>query len=329
MSIRMAGAQDDGTPPEGAWLGNREIFRAEAVAHKETFSNMGSVLRIFPRWAQRVYWMSVAVLVCGLAFVALGSVDEYARGIAIVRVDGKHYLTAVASGTVQAVAVEAGQRVQPGDQLVELSAPDEAAELERIEHQLEQELVKTLRDPNDVAGRQLLIGLRTQQELAERRLRDRLVRSPVAGVVSDVRIREGQHLATGEPILSIIGDDARFSVIAMLPAHYRPMMSAGMPIRLELNGYRYAYVKLAIDQIGDEVVGPAETRRYVGPELADAVSLQGPVVLVQAHLPRRTFLSEGRTFNYFDGMQGFAEARVRSESILSILLPGLKGVRGE
>jgi membrane fusion protein (multidrug efflux system) len=77
--------------------------------------------------------------------------------------------------------------------------------------------------------------------------------------------------------------------------------------------------------VGDQIVGPAEVRRFLGPEIGDAVQLSGPMVLVRARLPSSTFTSKGRTFNYFDGMLARADARVRTERILVALVPGLKG----
>jgi hypothetical protein len=52
------------------------------------------------------------------------------------------------------------------------------------------------------------------------------------------------------------------------------------------------------------------------------------MVLVRARLPSPTFTSQGRTFNYFDGMLARADARVRQERILVALVPGLKGALG-
>ncbi len=99
-------------------------------------------------------------------------------------------------------------------------------------------------------------------------------------------------------------------------------------MRLELEGYRYAYQRLTVDSVGDEIVGPEEARRYLGEEIADAVSFEGPVVLVTAHLPSRTFRASGRTFELHGGMWGSAEVPVRSERILFILLPPLKSAFG-
>jgi hypothetical protein len=107
------------------------------------------------------------------------------------------------------------------------------------------------------------------------------------------------------------------------------MVRSGQKLRLEISGFRYAYRELTVEAIGDEVVGPEEARRYLGPEVADSVQLGGPVVLVRAKLPARTFNSEGRVFSYHDGMHGTAEVRVRTEPILLTLVPGLKVIFGE
>jgi membrane fusion protein (multidrug efflux system) len=112
----------------------------------------------------------------------------------------------------------------------------------------------------------------------------------------------------------------------MLPGRYRPMLKPGMAVRLELAGFKYVYQNFTIESVGNEVVGPSEIRRFLGQELADTVSLKEPVVLVTARLPTSTFVAEGKTFSYYEGMQGDADARVRAESVLLTLVPGLKAL---
>jgi membrane fusion protein (multidrug efflux system) len=67
-------------------------------------------------------------------------------------------------------------------------------------------------------------------------------------------------------------------------------------------------------------------RRFLGQDIADAVTLQGSQVIVQAQVPARTFHAEGRWHTYHDGMHGTAEVRVRSERLVFALVPGLKAV---
>jgi len=317
-------APDTGAPPHSS-----DVFRREALEHQlQGHRREGEPLRISPAWTRWVYWLLLAVFAAGLLFALLGRLYEYAEGPAVVRVEGRAELTALAAGTVTAVQVQPGQGVDAGQVLMRFYDAQEGAELERIGREFELQLVNYLKNPTDPGARQALITLRTQKEFAEVRLEERVVRAPRAGVVSDIHVRTGQHVSIGETLLSLVGEQSRISIIAMLPGHYRPLLRPGMPLRLELSGYRYAYQRLSIDSIGDEIIGPQAARRYLGQEIADTVALPGPVVLIQAHLPARTFVSEGRRYDFHDGMHGKAEVRVRSENILLTLVPGLKAIFG-
>jgi hypothetical protein len=97
-----------------------------------------------------------------------------------------------------------------------------------------------------------------------------------------------------------------------------------MQLRLELRGYQYMYQHLEVTSVSNEVIGPGEARRYLGEEIADAVPLDGPVVLVAARLPSPTFEVEGKVRRYHDGMWGQAEVRVRAERVLVALVPALR-----
>lgn len=304
------------------------IFRSEAVSSHEGYQGDGTILRLSPSWTRWSYWLLVGVLVAGVAFTCLGSIHEYAEGPAVVRVEDRADVTARSDGTVASVEVRPGQRVKTGDLLVRFYLAQETAEFDRVNKEFELQLVKLLRDSSDQAARQAVTTLRAQRELAHANLEQRFVRAPSSGLVSDVRIHPGQHLQPGDQILSLIGDEARFSLVAMLPGSYRPQLRPGMNLRFELNGYRYDYRDVIIDSIGDEVVGPREVQRYLGQEVADTFTLSGPVVLVQAHLPSATFLSNDQAYPYYAGMQGRAEARVRSERIIVLILPPLKRLFG-
>jgi len=144
--------------------------------------------------------------------------------------------------------------------------------------------------------------------------------------VRDIRIRVSQYVTPGQVLLSVLHTGAGFHVLALLPGETRPLLRVGGPLRLELEGYPYSYQKLTIDSIGDQVVGPEEVRRYLGPVVEDTVKLTGPAILVRASLPSDTFTADHRTYDYFDGMTGRAEACVRTENIAVSLIPGLKSL---
>ncbi|WP_232536825.1 efflux RND transporter periplasmic adaptor subunit [Cystobacter fuscus] len=237
---------------------------------------------------------------------------------------GRLEVTALLAGRVTSVEVQPGQRVKEGQILARFFAGPEQASLERYQHEFELLLVQRMRDLTNEATSQALTSLRAEMELARFQLEQRLVRAPQAGVVSDVRIRRGQHLSEGEVVVALVQEDSPMEVIAMLPGGSRPLLTQGGRMRLELDGFQYQYQELIIDQVGDELVGPEEVRRYLGPELAESLTVNGAVVLVRAHAPSRFFEADGRRLAYFDGMQGTVDARVKTERIILTIIPGLK-----
>jgi len=281
-------------------------------------------LRLAPRWAGWTFSLLVAAFIFALAYAIVGTVDEYASGIGIVRVQGRREMTARLTGTVSAVEAQPGQRVKAGQVLARFHGDE--AELERLSHEYDLQLVKVLDAPTDQAARARLTEIRSAREQARAQVDERLIKAPVDGVVSDVRVQPGKLVEAGSTVLSLVPDDARFEIIAVLPGNYRPRLKPGMPLRLQMMGFAHSYSEVTINNIGDQVVGPAEIRRFLPTELADTLPIQGPVVLVTAQLPSQTFEAEGKTYDYFDGMQGVAEARIQSKSILVTLLPGLEAV---
>src|ERR1700674_1775578 len=325
---RLAGPAAPFLPPPRPEevLGDDTLFRREALERFQTLDEAHDPLRISPAWTRWTYWALLAALAGAVLFALVGEVKEYASGLAVVWMGTRDDVTAEAAGTVGAVEVAPGQRVRPGQVLVRLHEAQEAAELARLDQEFELQLINRLRDPSDPGPQQALIGLRTQRQLASERLGERTLRAPSAGVASDVRVRPGQYLTAGQMVLSIVRDQDHPTVVVLLPGEFRPLVRRGMPIRFEISGYRYAYQKLTVESVGEEVVGPSEARRYLGAEIGDSVQLTGPVVILKARLPRPTFQAEGRSYRFHNGMHGNAEVEVRSENILVTLVPGLKAL---
>jgi membrane fusion protein (multidrug efflux system) len=308
-------------------VAGENLFRKEALEALDAGAEeKGELLHIAPGWARSTYWVLVAAVLGSLSFAAFATVGEYATGPAVVKIAGRSDLTATAAGTVERVDVQPGQHVQKGQLLVRFNGVQETAELERLDTEFEGQLVKLLRDPSDQAARAALTSLRAQRELAQARVEQRSLRAPRDGVVSDLRIRPNQLLQAGDLVLSLVGDGTRFYVVAFVPGQYRPLLHPGLTLRLRLSGFQRSSEMVTVESVGDEVVGPSEARRYLGQEGADLVPIEGPVVLVKARLAAPTFTSEDKTFNYYEGLTGTAEARVRSQRVLVALVPGLRWV---
>ncbi|HVG07465.1 MAG TPA: GAF domain-containing protein [Thermoanaerobaculia bacterium] len=307
-----------------------EVFREEAVEYHVTMgSREGDWLRLSPRWTNSTFWLLVALVVAFLTYSLVGTIDEYATGPAVVRLSGRTEVTANQEGIVTAVEVRPGDRVAAGQPLVRFQSARETAELQRIEREWDLQLIEHLRDLSAPGPSQVLIGLQAERDLARSRVEERVVRAPRAGLVRDVRSRPNQHVGSGDILLSLTGAVSSASLpvlMAVLPGEHRPLLRARMPLILELRGYGHAPQRLAITAVAEEVVDPEEARRLLGPEVATAVPLTGPVVLVEARFPDVAFEADGKRYELHDGMWGKAEVRVRSEPLLAALVPGLRTV---
>jgi membrane fusion protein (multidrug efflux system) len=315
----MARPDEDARDPTAS-----DLFRAEALEEYAVGRDEGSLLRISPRWTDWTYPVLLVLFFAALLAAVFGKISEYATGAAIVRMSGHAELTARAAGTVEEVLVTPGERVTEEQTLVRFYSGAERNEYDRVRSEFELQLVRVLRNPQDESARAAAAAIRPQLVLAEARLAERSVTAPHAGFVSDVRIRPGQRLAAGDPVLTLVQEDQPLELAAIVPGRYRPLLAPGMPLRFEVTGYAHAYLDLTISEVGDEVVGPGAVRRYLGADVGDAVPLTGPAVVVRAALPMRTFRSDGRDHEFFPGMQGVAEVGVRRESVLVTLVPGLR-----
>jgi membrane fusion protein (multidrug efflux system) len=306
-----------------------KIFREEALESLAAGPrNHGDLLRISPTWTKWTYWLLCLIFLTGAFYSFFGTIDEYAVGSAFVRVEGRSNLTAIWSGTVSSIEVQPGQAVVAGQLLVRFYDAQEAMQLDRINKELEFYLLESLRNPSNPASQQALTSLRAQKQVAQSQLEQRSVRAPRAGIVSDIRIRPGQLVSAGEALLSLVDKVTNPSMTAIIPGHYRPLLERGMLLRLELSGYQHAYQELAIESIGEEIVGPIEIRRHLGHNVADTVAITGPSVIIYAHLPSHTFVADGRQYDYYDGLQGKVEVRIRSERIIFHLIPALRSLFG-
>lgn len=299
------------------------LFRKEALRHSSGRSE-GDILRVSSQVTRRSYWLLVIAFVAALAYGLIGRTHEYATGPAIVWMTGRTHVTATNAGIVNEIYVRPGQYVEAGHIIAQFRAAVETAEVARIQREFDLQLVKSLRDPSDQSARETLTSLHAQKDLAIARLEQLTVRAPEAGTIGDVRIHSGQRLSPGDIVVTLSGTSQSCTIMAMLPAHYRPQLEPGMSMSFEVTGYRFAYQELTIVSVGAEVIGPTEVKRHVGQEIGDTFVVTGPVVLVEAVPSSTTFQVGGQSFPYFHGMNGIAEARVRSERILVTLIPGLR-----
>jgi biotin carboxyl carrier protein len=199
----LAGRTGRGIVEEAVGGPDVGLFRREVVEQTLRPKVQADPLRISPAWARWSYWVLVGALAAFLLYVWLGTIDEYASGVAVVETGGRADLTARSAGTVVGVEVAPGQRVEAGRVLVRFDDARERGELERSAREFDLQLINRLRDPASAAAEQALITLRAERELARSRLEERLLRAPAAGVINDVLARPGQYLQPGQTVLSL------------------------------------------------------------------------------------------------------------------------------
>jgi multidrug efflux pump subunit AcrA (membrane-fusion protein) len=298
------------------------LFREEAIAAAEP-RRWGDVIRVTPTWLSWAYWLLVLLVIGSVAFVAFGTVATYSSGTAVIRSTARTDVTTRAAGNVTTVEVAPSEHVAAGAVIARLDDVAQRAAVDRTTQAFDAQLRNHMLDPGDPSADAQVRSLRLQLEQTRTALDERAIRAPSAGVVSDLRVRPGQHVEPGQTAATLVEGAGGLEVIALLPGEDRPQLSAGMPLRLELVGYRYAYQSLIIDSVSPDVLAPSEAVRVVGPEVA-ALQLAGPVVVVRGRLASKDFVADDRTYHYHDGMLATAEVRVRSEPIIFAILPGLK-----
>jgi multidrug efflux pump subunit AcrA (membrane-fusion protein) len=302
-----------------------KLFRQEALNHHARPEARGTLLRVVPGWMDAAWWVVVALVVVGGVGLALVDINDHARGPVLVRMKGLEEVTATSGGRVSRVLVRRGERVRAGQPLVELYSGGEAADRVRVQEEFRSRLAAWLLEPQNQGTKQELSALRAQLELSEARVGERVLKAPCDGQVGEVRVREQQFLEVGEVVVSLVREGAEAWAVALLPGQYRPLLHPGLPLRMELTGFPYAWQSLQVATVSDELVGPAEVRRYLGPGLGDAVKVgDGPVVVVEAKLPADSFQASDGTYTYYMGMPGEAWVTVRARNGWMTLLPVLE-----
>ncbi len=300
------------------------LFRREAIEARRSRGLAAELVVIdasATSWGFRLLCVGMVAL---LAFMTLGRVNEYAAGPAFVQLDGRTPLTADSAALVSSVAVKPGDRVSQGDELVRFHAAEELSELQAASVEFEHQLAKLLLRPDDAVTREALVSLRSRRDLAQERLDRRVLRAPAAGIVGDVRVRPGQLVEPGLRVIDLQSAATAATVTALMPGRYRPLLRAGDKLRFQVDGFKNLPHELVVSRVGEQIVGPSEAARFVGRDLADAFSIQGPVVLVEATLPTTSFSMDGQPYDFASGMFGTAEAVVRNEPIAFAFVPSLK-----
>lgn len=308
-----------------------EIFRRQAlVTYAEAREGRARPLAMArdgrPSTPFEQVWLLAIPVVLALAFAIFAEISDNVIGRAAIEFDDRVDLSRPYAAQVSKVLVAVGTTVQVGDPLLELDTRREAAEVERLTAQFNAQLTRYLRDPTDREAEGALIALRTDRSAAEAQVKDRSVRAPFSGTIGDVRVRQGQHVAEGDLLVSIFRGGARPRLIGFAPASAGPRLRAGQRARLRLDGFSGAFLDVTLGAVASNPVPPKEALLHLGSGANDAAVLSGPVVALSATLERDHFTDEGRDYPLTQGLEGTLYVETRSQRVIFAIVPWLKEV---
>lgn len=230
----------------------------------------------------------------------------------------KSVIRSEAAGTVEEVLVEIGQAVKKGDVLARIEAVAvresdasarsgvTAAQQDLLIAEREVVRVKRLVEVGALAARDLeqvesaliaarsrLQGAKAQSAGASQQLDGTVVRSPIAGVVSERAVNTGDVVAPGSPLFTVL-DPSSLRLSGSVPASALGTLRVGAPVRVVVQGNPYQPFIGAVDRIAPSV---------------DPTTRQIPVLIT---IPNQ----DGRLVA---GL--FAEGEIASDSVEGVVVP--------
>jgi len=154
------------------------------------------------------------------------------------------------SGTIRSVSVHDNQHVQRGDilyaidperfRLAVINAEAEA-EARRQDMLIRQAAAKRRSRLGNIASQEVIAGAAYQGakaalELAKLNLARTMIRSPVEGYVTNLRLRDGGYVKAGETKIAII-DSASFWITGYFEETRLRRIQIGLPARMKLMGF--------------------------------------------------------------------------------------------
>ena len=149
---------------------------------------------------------------------------------------------------------------------------------------------------------------------------------PVAGVLTDVRVRAGTLVTPGQTVATVRAARAGFEIVAAVSGNFRPLLASGVPVVAELEQFPGSRFHLEAREISPEVITAEEARALMGQLLPTTVD-DGALALVYADLPEVLVSSTGAEHPLYDGMRGSVRIPVREERFIVTLWPALGRAR--
>jgi RND family efflux transporter MFP subunit len=205
-----------------------------------------------------------------LATVAADPVEQYTEYVATLRSRQTVPLRPQVDGRIERIQVKPGERVREGRPLLKLADAEQRALVRSLEAQLaasradlayaeeEAQRYQALVEQGIVSRQQYeraratlestradVMSLEARVREARARLAYHTVNAPVAGVVGDIPVRQGQYV-TSDTVLTTVAQNAALEVFIQVPVEVAGALSPGTPVTLvDPAGTRLADTKIS------------------------------------------------------------------------------------
>jgi multidrug efflux pump subunit AcrA (membrane-fusion protein) len=301
-------------------------FRQEAIdaAEQKRRTALGAPLQLTPTWLEVSFAAVVVMAAAALAFVLVVRVGDYAVGPGLVRSRSQVSVSSRLTGVVSDVLVQPGQAVRRGQVLLGFERSSLLAQLQRLDSEIRNQVLRALTRPDDAAATGALATLYAQRDEVKAHLENLLVTSPVEGRVTEVPVIAGQTREAGDVVVRLEGEGGSFFLVAAAQGELRPLLEVGQTVNVEFEGYPNVVHALTLARLSDAVVGPDEVRRHLGRASSGVLQLEGPRVLVEADFAQSSFEHQGREVPLVDGLTAKVSVRVRSQRLIAAIIPALR-----
>lgn len=116
------------------------------------------------------------------------------------------------------------------------------------------------------------------------------------------------------------------AVLAVIPARYHEQLAPGSPLHFRASGSGEISQRLVVDEVS-AAISVAEARRRLPAGLIDAVTFDGPVIVITARAPEKPSAIPGRPrrggrplASFPDGKTGYVRIPLGSKRLVWILL---------
>jgi len=297
----------------------KSMFRPEALSAARQKNREGALVALSPKWVKIALPAIILIAAALVTVAAIVHVPTYSRGTLVVTMDGRKNVISTVQGAITSVYVIPGQRVKAGDPLMALDTQNEKQQFEAIDTNYRDQLAAYLVDPTDDNARAALVQIAPQRNAALQAIAQKTIVAGEDGVIGAILATD--IVSGGEQVLTILPADSQPSITAFMPGTDRARIKPGMVLQVEMSGYYGERQHVVVTEVGEEIIGPSQARKLLGQKLGDTVMLPPSIVVVKAKLASSTFTSKGKTFNYFDGMDGLGEIEVDTKSFLATVVP--------